>query len=82
MKDLKEETKTNRKNTTKQVKELNKPIQDLKMEIETITEITKGEKPGDRKPRKEIRSYRCKHYQQNTRDRRKTLKGSRYHRKH
>jgi hypothetical protein len=33
-------------------------------------EITKGDSPGDRKPRKEIRSHRCKHHQENTRDRR------------
>jgi len=45
-------------------------------------EITKGDNPGDRKPRKEIRSHRFKHYQQNTRDRRENLKGIRYHRKH
>ena len=28
------------------------------MEIKTIKKITKGENPGDRKPRKEIRSHR------------------------
>jgi hypothetical protein len=33
-------------------------------------EITKGENSGDRKPKKEVRSHRCKHNQQNTRDRR------------
>jgi hypothetical protein len=58
------------------VKELDKAIQDLKME----TEITKGYNPEDRKPRKEIRNHRCKHHQQNTRDRREYLKGRRYHR--
>jgi hypothetical protein len=26
-------------------------------------EITKGDNPVDRKPRKEIRSHRCKHHQ-------------------
>jgi hypothetical protein len=35
------------------VKELNKTIQDLKMEIET-KKITKGDNPEDRKPIKEI----------------------------
>jgi hypothetical protein len=30
----------------------------------------KVDSPGVRKPRKEIRSHRCKHHQQNTRDRR------------
>jgi FtsZ-binding cell division protein ZapB len=57
---------------------LNKTIQDLKMEIETI----KGDNPGVRKPRKEIRSHRYKHHQQNTRDRRENLRCRRYHRKH
>jgi hypothetical protein len=28
------------------------------MEIKTIKKITKGENPGDRKPKKEIRSHR------------------------
>jgi len=50
---------------------LNKTIQDLKMKIETIKKkISKGDSPGDRKPRKEIRNHRHKHHQQNTRDRR------------
>jgi hypothetical protein len=62
------------------MKELNKTIQDL-MEIET-KEITKGDNPGDRKPRKEIRNHRSKHHQQNTRDRRENLRCKRHHRKH
>jgi hypothetical protein len=45
-------------------------------------EITKGDNSGDRKPRKEIRSHRCKHHHQNTRDRRENFRGIRYHRKH
>ena len=48
------------------------------MEIETIKKITKGDNPGVRKPRKEIRSHRCKHHQQNTRHRRENLRGRRY----
>jgi hypothetical protein len=44
------------------VKELNKTIQDLKMEIEN-KEITKENNTGDRKPRRENRSCRCKHHQ-------------------
>jgi len=48
---------------------LNKTIQDLKTEIETIKKITKGDNPRDRKPSKEIRSHRHKHHQLNTRDR-------------
>jgi hypothetical protein len=42
------------------VKELNKTIQDLKMEIEKNKEITKGDNHGYRKPRKEIRNNRYK----------------------
>jgi hypothetical protein len=64
------------------VKELNKTIQYLKMEIETMKKITKGNLPGVIKPRKEVRSHRCKHNQQNTRDRRENPRGRRYHRKH
>ena len=45
-------------------------------------EITKGENPGDRKTRKEIRSHRRKHHQQNIRNRRENLRCRRYHRKH
>jgi hypothetical protein len=45
-------------------------------------ESTKGDKGGDRKPRKEIRSHRCKHHQQNTINRRKNLRCRRYYRKH
>jgi hypothetical protein len=45
---------------------LNKTIQDLKRNNK---EITKGDNPEDRKPRKEIRSHRYKHHQLNTRDR-------------
>jgi hypothetical protein len=37
-------------------------------------EITKGDNPGVRKSRKEIRSHRCKHHQQNIRDRQRILR--------
>jgi hypothetical protein len=40
------------------VKELNKTIQDLKMEIEIIKKSKKGYNPVDEKHRKEIRSHR------------------------
>ena len=33
-------------------------------------EITKGDNLGVRKPRKEVRSHKCKHHQQNTREER------------
>jgi hypothetical protein len=48
----------------------------------SLKEITKGDNYGDRKSRKEIRSHRCKHQQQNRRDRRGNLSFRRYHRKH
>jgi hypothetical protein len=44
------------------------------MEVEKNEEITKEDNSGDRKPRKEIRSHRCKHHQQNIRDKRETLR--------
>ena len=68
-------------NTTKQVMELNKTIQDLKMEVETIKK-TQRETTGDRNPRKEIRNHRCEHQQQNTRDGRENLRCRRFHREH
>jgi hypothetical protein len=66
----------------KQVKELIQSIQNLKMEIETIKKIIKGANPGDGKPRKENRSYRCKHHQQNTRDLRENFRKRRHHRRY
>ena len=48
---------------------MNKTIQDLKNGNKNNKEITKGDNPGIRKPRKEIRSHRYKQHQQNTRDR-------------
>ena len=51
--------------------EQNKTIQDLKMEIETIKKSQRAtDNTGDRNPRKEIRSHKHKHHQQNTRNRR------------
>ena len=45
-------------------------------------EITKRDNFGDRNPRKEISSHRCKHHQQNTRDVRENLRCRRFHREH
>ena len=45
-------------------------------------EITKRDNPRNRKPRKDIRSHRCKHQQKNTRDRRENIRDRRYHKKH
>jgi hypothetical protein len=53
-------------------------IEDLKMEIETIKESQREITLELEKPRKEIRSHRCKHHQQNTRDRRENIRYSRY----
>jgi hypothetical protein len=50
------------------VKDLNKTFHNQKNGNRNIKEITKGDKPGDRKPEKEIRSQRGKNHQQNTRD--------------
>jgi hypothetical protein len=61
------------------VKELNKTIQDLKVEVETIKK-TQRDKSGDRNPRKEIRNHRCKLQQQNTRDGRENLRYRRFQR--
>jgi hypothetical protein len=69
-------------NTTKQVMELNRTIQDLKMDVETI-------KKSQRKTTLEIENlgkrsgvHRCKHQQKNTRDGKENLKCRRFHRKH
>lgn len=55
------------------MKEINKTVQDLKMEIEAIKNTQTGN-PGDRKLRKENRSYRGKNHPQSTRDGKETLK--------
>ena len=49
---------------------MKKTIQDLKNGSRNNKAITKRNNPGDRTPRKEVKSHRCKHEQQNTRDRR------------
>jgi hypothetical protein len=68
-------------NTIKQVKGLNKTIQDLKMEIETIKNSQRETTLEIKKTKKENRSHRYKHHQQNKRDRRKNLRCRRYHKK-
>jgi hypothetical protein len=55
------------------VKELNKTIQDLKMEEEIIKK-SQRETTLERNPRKEIRNHRCEHQQQNTSDGRENLR--------
>lgn len=57
--------KETEKNTIKQVREMNKTAQGLKMEIEAIK---KWRQPWKWKPREENRNCRCKDHQQNTVD--------------
>jgi hypothetical protein len=57
-------------------------IQDRKNGIRNSKDIMKGDNSGDTKTRKEIRYHRCKHHQQNTRERRENLRGRRFPRKH
>jgi hypothetical protein len=80
LKALKEERITGKHNKTDEGNEQNHPRS--KNGNRNNKETTKGDNPGVRKPRKEIRSHRCKHHLQNTRDRRQNLRGRRYHRKH
>ena len=81
---LKEETNKSLKerqgNTINQVKELNKTKN--RNRNRNNKENTKGGNPGDGQLRKVIRSYRCKHHQQNSRDRRENIRCRRYHRKY
>jgi hypothetical protein len=44
--------------------ELNKTIQDLKLEAEKNIENPKRYNSGDRNPRKELRNHRCEHQQE------------------
>jgi predicted HicB family RNase H-like nuclease len=71
---LKEETQKSLKelqeNTIKKTKEQNRPRS--KNVNRNNKEITKGDNSGVKKPRKEVRSHRCKHHQQNTRYRRES----------
>jgi hypothetical protein len=62
--------------------ELNKTIQDLKMEVETMNKTQRGDNSGDRKPRKKISNHKSNHQQQNTRKGRENLRCRGFHRKH
>ena len=68
-------------NTIKQVKKMNKTVQDLKMEIETIKTTHRGN-PEDGKPRDQNRNYRCKHHQHNTSDIKEHFRDRKYNRRH
>jgi hypothetical protein len=81
-KDINNSLKEIQDNISKQVKELNKTIWDLKMEVKTIKKSQREKTLEIEKSRKEVRSHRCKHNKQNTTDRRENLMCRRYHRKH
>jgi hypothetical protein len=86
LKALKEETQKSLKelqeNTSQTDKENEQNHPGSKIGKKNNKEITKVDNPRVRKDRKEIRSHKCKHHQQNTRDRRENLRCRRYHRKH
>jgi hypothetical protein len=52
------------------------------MEVESLKKIPKEIALGKKNLRKENRSHRCKHHQQNTRDRRESLSSRRYSKRH
>jgi hypothetical protein len=79
--DINNSLKGIQENTGKQVKELNKAIQDLKVEVEITKDTTNGGKLGNGKLRKKARNYRCNYHQQNTRDRIENFTCRRYQRK-
>jgi hypothetical protein len=62
------------------VKKLNKTIQDLKVEIETIKKSQRETTQEIENLGRRMRSHRCKHHQQNTGVRRKNLRCRRYQR--
>jgi hypothetical protein len=68
--------------TIKQVKELYKTIQDLKMAVETVNKTHRETILEIEILGKKIRNNRCKNQQQNTRDGRENLRCRRYHREH
>jgi hypothetical protein len=63
------------------VKERNKTIQNLKMEVETIKKSQRETTLELENLGEKIRTHRSKHHQQNTRDRREDIRARRYHRK-
>jgi hypothetical protein len=68
-KEINNSLKEIQENTSKHVKELNRNHTGSKNESRNNKEVAKLENSGNRKPRKEVRSHRCKHNKQNTRDR-------------
>ena len=66
-------------NTVKQGKEINKTVQDLKMEIESIKKTQTEGNPRDGKSREKNNKY--KHHQQSTADGKENLRHRRYNRR-
>jgi hypothetical protein len=62
--------------------ELNKTIQDLKMEVETIKKSQRETTLEIEILGKKIRNHRCEHQQQNTRDGKENLRCTRFYREH
>ena len=58
-------------NTITHVKELNKISQDIKMGKEALKKIQREMTLEMENPRKEIRCQKCKHYQQNTKQKKR-----------
>jgi hypothetical protein len=81
---LKEETQKFLKNYRKTQRDEENEQNHLRFKNGNINNngITKGDNLGVRKPRKEIRSHRCKHHQQNTKDRKNNLRDRRYGKNH
>jgi hypothetical protein len=69
-------------NTTKQMMELNKMIQDLKMEIGTIKKTQRETTLEIKNLGKKSGNIDAQHQQQNTRDGRENLRYRRFHREH
>ena len=64
------------------MKELDKTIQDLKMEVETIKKLQRETILETENLRKRSGVIDSEHHQENIRDRRENLRYRRYHRKH
>jgi hypothetical protein len=72
---------TNKQTNKKQVKVINKTVQNLKMEIEAIQKTQTEGILEIGKPREENRNNRCKHQQQKLGDGRENLRHRRHNRR-
>jgi hypothetical protein len=76
--DINKSWKEIQENIGKQVKELSKVIPRPESRSRNNKESINGGKPGNGKPRKEVRNYRSKFHQKNSIDRRENLRCRRY----